>query len=370
MTIDYRNGMIPENDITKTLITSSYILTNTQIFFPDSIILDRKFNILGISSNILFKLGYAHHEVVGQPASILQPQLSLNGWLGEKLSRGYFIDEKITLSKKEGSMVDYVVSGFYLGILNASSDAVVLRFDHRGEVEELNGKLRNAWAQIDAFIYRTAHDIRGPLATIQGILSLLKLRKDNSEVDLFISMIDTHCNKLDDRIKNIIYLVHSDEEFLTPLYELHVTELETSLRKTIERNAFVDSLTLLIEGGKEVFCGYNEELVKLATNNLLMFFLSLKQKTSKQIRIKLSENDDSLTITVQCNGFEVDPRASQVLRDPDGSHYVDVLQSTGLTYLFAVQKIAVKLKAFIQFSILDPERQQLSIMIRRQTDQK
>jgi nitrogen-specific signal transduction histidine kinase len=358
----------PESDITKTVITSSFILDNTQNFFPDSIILDRKFNILGVSSSILFRLGFEQQELIGHPIGVLQPGIRLADWLTEKLSSGYFIEEKLAFSKKVGGMVDYVVSGFYLAILNVFSDVIVLRFEYRGEIEELSDKLQNAWAQIDAFIYRTAHDIRGPLATIQGLLNLLKTRKDNSEVDLFVSMIDTHCLKLDDRIKNIIYLVNSDEEFFSPSFELHISELETSLRKTIERNVFVDSLLLTVEGSQDVFFGYNEELVKLAINNLLMFLLSLRKvKDDRQIDIKIYANEGSVTICILCWGFEIDPRVSQVLRDPDGSHYVDVLQSPGLTYLFAVQKIAVKLKAFTQFAMLDADRQQFSMMIRRQT---
>jgi signal transduction histidine kinase len=355
-------------DITRMVISSAFVVENLHNFFPDSIILDTHFRIVAVSREVLFYLGYRHDQLSGRSISVLSTD-DFATILQEKLKAGYFVKEKFTLYNTLSMPVDFVVSGFYLGIISSASNVVVLRLENNTKVEELNTRLEHTVDQIDAFIYRTAHDLRGPLATVLGIINLFKMRRDDLEVDQLISLIEAHCHKLDERLKNIVYLAKSDEEFSSPTYVLQLPTLETSLRKTLERNAFIHIIQLSCFGSPQIIFGYNEELINAALSNMLMYFTSLRQQPDCEIAISLHEKADGLEITLTAEGFAIDPRISQVLSNPDVSHYVDILQSSHFAYLFAAAKISAKLRATLKVELVAEKKQVITLRIARPSNQ-
>src|SRR5690606_25604869 len=66
--------------------------------------------------------------------------------------------------------------------------------------------------ELDSFIYRTAHDLRGPIATIKGLVNLLKMRNSEHEVDELTSLIEIHANKLDDRLFKLLYVADNTKD--------------------------------------------------------------------------------------------------------------------------------------------------------------
>ena len=279
-----QNPNQPE-DITRKIISSSYISDNLHNFFPDSVFLDRDYNIVAITPEIGLRWGYRPDDLKGKSLSILC-NTDLLAWLSGRLVPGFFVNERLTIMQRSGMEVEYVVSGFYLGILGPTSDLIILRFDPQSEVADLNVKLNETRSQIDNFIYRTAHDLRGPLATIQGLVYLLNLREDDSEVNNFISMINANCKKLEERLTHLVYISKAHEEFTLPSFQLRVSDLETALRKTVERNSFVNYLKLWISSSHEVIEGYNEVLTLSVINNLLMYILSLPLSVPGNIHVE------------------------------------------------------------------------------------
>jgi signal transduction histidine kinase len=201
---------------------------------------------------------------------------------------------------------------------------------------------------IDDFIYRSAHDLRGPLATIQGLVNLLRMRKDDSEVDRFVDLIDTHAKKLDERLHHLVYFAQSEDESLVPSFVIHVCDLETHLRKIIERNSFVDFLELDVTGSEMIIKHYNEILIKSLLSNILLHVLSLeKEGPSCTIEIHIQPVGDHLRIAVKPHGFIPDSDFSKDIKD-NGMHvYSELLQSSKLTYFYAAKKIAAQLNALM-----------------------
>jgi light-regulated signal transduction histidine kinase (bacteriophytochrome) len=351
-------------DITRKIISSEFIQNNIYSLFPDSLFLDKDFNILGLSENIYRHLGFQAEELRGKSVSILENSGHLADALRVRLQNGYFNDEIISMRKQDGSTIPYVVSGFYLGMLTEYSGLIVLRCINRHEVEEIDRKLRQTKLQIDNFIYRTAHDLRGPLATIQGLVNLLKMRKDNSEVDRFTDMIEVHGKKLDERLHQLMYLAKVDEPIQAPNFSLIVSELETALRKTIENNAFVDFLELIVTAQTPILHGYDEVQIRSMLTNILLYILTLpKCSTSSFIRINVIENFSDLKLTIKAEGFETDPDIRRSIHEIDPSTYTDLLQSSKFTYLFAAQKIALPLKALISVDHVGTDNEQFTISI-------
>jgi hypothetical protein len=355
-----------EGDITGRLISSDYVINNIYSLFPESVFLNSDLTILGLSVNISHELGYGVEELKGRSVSCLEASGQLSDILIERLRSGVFNNEVVSILRKSGGSIKYSISGFYLGILTECSGVIVLRFVNREQVDAIEQKLKQTRSQIDNFIYRTAHDLRGPLATMLGLMNLLKMRKDDSEVDRFIHMMETHGTTLADRLNQVVYLAKAEETVDQPAFELSVDKLETEIRKVIERQAFVDFLEFVIVSKDCCVLGYNEVQIKSVLINLVLYILSLPtNEKGNLIKIELSENFGLLAITIRFEGFECDNTIAENLSDIHTARYVDLLQSSRYTYLFAAQKIALQLKALVAVDFITQDGQQLSIMIPR-----
>jgi hypothetical protein len=354
------------NDITATLISSDYILNNIYSLFPESVFLDSDFTIKGMSAHVSHELGYDVEELNGRSISCLEKSGSLSAVLKKLLTSGVFNNEAVSINKKSAGSVKYSISGFYLGMLIECSGVIVLRFVNCEQVDAVEQKLRQTKSHIDNFIYRTAHDLRGPLATMQGLINLLKMRTDDLEVDRFVNLIEANGATLGDRLNQLVYVANAEETVDIPTFELTIDKLETQIRKVIERQAFNDFLEFTIVCNASSLSGYNEVQIKSVLTNLVLYILSMPSYGGRNfIRIELSENFGELTIAIRFEGFECDNSIAHYLTDMDTARYVDLLQSSRHTYLFAAQKIALQLRAFIAVDFITLHGQQLSVTIPR-----
>ncbi len=359
--------MKPNNtDITGQLISSDYILDNINSLFPESIFLASDLRILGLSLTISHELGFTADELKGRPVAFLGASDDFAAILAKGLRHGVFNDELVSIRKKSGGSIRYSVSGFYLGILTDSNDGIVLRLVNREQLDSVEAKLKQTKQLIDDFIYRTAHDLRGPLATMQGLVNLLKIRKDNSEVDNFIHMIDSHATLLAERLNQLVYVATAEESIDDPTFVLRIDALETAIRRVIERHALIDFLDFIIVSENSSIVGYNELQVKSALTNLVLYILSLSRtKASNLIKIDVTDNLRMLVITISFEGFEFDSTLERKLTEIHTARYIDLLRSSRFTYLFAAQKVAVQMKALITVDPISDDAQQLSILIPR-----
>jgi len=86
-------------------------------------------------------------------------------------------------------------------------------------IEELMGKneslvdtlhqLRERSFELDQILYRTSHDLRAPLSSIRGILSLLKLEPKSEIINTYGRHIEDKVTQMDDLLKSLASLSKS-----------------------------------------------------------------------------------------------------------------------------------------------------------------
>src|SRR5688572_10709015 len=90
-----------QEDITRRIISPTYISENLHNFFPDSVFLDRNYNIIAVSAEIALQLGYEPGDLVGQSFSILRNN-DLLKWISDRLVPGFFVNDRLTIRLKTG----------------------------------------------------------------------------------------------------------------------------------------------------------------------------------------------------------------------------------------------------------------------------
>ena len=173
--------------------------------FPDAIILDMQYTILSVSSSILTLLKYSEGELVGKKITALAPQTpDLEANLRSLLSDGHFHDFNVSLQAGCKRTVLATLSGFNFHLLSSTGDCIVLKINSMEELHRAHFLLQQKTAELDYYLYRASHDLRGPIASIQGIVNLANLRKDDSEVNLFFDLISINIEQLDQELRKLV----------------------------------------------------------------------------------------------------------------------------------------------------------------------
>lgn len=354
---------ISEPDISSRLISSESLRQKLPTIFLDSMVVDLQFNINVISQNVLDFLEFTNEELAGKSINYLSREEDIAQLLQKALSAGYFEERQIGFYTKSNRLITIGISGFYLGLISDINGRIILKIRNLDEVQLINQQLQQKKAELDKFIYRAAHDLRGPLATMQGLLNLLRIREDNSELDRILQLLDAHAQKLDERLYHMVYLAQSDDEDNAPENSINFNAFETLLRKVIEQNAFVDFLEFHYSAPRENLKGVNEVLLKSLLTNLLLYLLSLpKSKLNNQIFFRLLVEQGELSITIGAHGFFVEDAMRKAMRQEEFI-YTDMIHYPRLLNFFAAQKIAWKLNARMNVHFLSTEKQRISISI-------
>ncbi|HMG94461.1 MAG TPA: hypothetical protein VK589_30585 [Chryseolinea sp.] len=350
-------------DISGILISDESIRQKLPSIFVDSMVVDQHFNIVVISQNVLEFLEFRVEEIRYKSLNYLTGEHDLVSSMKRELSQGYFEERKTFLFSKSNRKITVGISGFYLGLISDINGYIILRITNLDEVEVINQQLQQKKAELDDFIYRTAHDLRGPLATIKGLINLLKMKEYAGDLDRLLPMIDAHATKLDERLFQLVYLAKADLEVSAPSESVDFNVIETTLRRIIEQNAFVDFLEFHYNAPSGRLNGVNEVLLSSLLSNLLFHILSQPMSSLDSIVFfRINREDNMLKITVGTQGFTTSDLLSKTLRN-DEFLYTDMVNYPQFLNFYAVQKIAWKLKARVRINFISSERQRFSILV-------
>jgi PAS domain S-box-containing protein len=172
--------------------------------FNDAIVLTNNFRIRAVSHSLLTVLGYSHEDLVDRKIGVLLQDPDVVLRVGGELSTGAFRDLETRITCSHGKAMLVRLSGFHLHLITNIEGYVILKIQNLDDLEIAHGKLQQKTHELENLVYRAWHDLRGPIATILGVMSLARMRKDDSEVNLFLDLISVHVQKLDRHLKDML----------------------------------------------------------------------------------------------------------------------------------------------------------------------
>lgn len=355
---------LEKDSLIRGVISQEGIRKSLPSIFQDVIIVDLECQILMASQNVLTMLGFSHAELTGKSINYLAGERDLCRDLMHELQEGYFQEIEVSLKTKENKTIRVGVSGFYLGLITEINGRIILKIRNLQEVTEVRNQLNQKQVELDEFIYRIAHDLRGPLSTIMGLVNLLKIRKDNNEVDLIVGMIDSHAEKLDQRLFQLVYLTRAEkQEFKEPVYRLNFKGIESELRNIIRQNAVDEYMDFHFYTAVNFLTGLNDVQVQTMLNNVLLYLLSLpKAALHQQLFYRFVIDKKYLRITIGANGFITEECLRSAVQQ-ELSVYTDLLNYPRLVHYYAAQKVAWNLQSTIRIRFVTEEKQRISIDI-------
>jgi len=270
-------------------------------------------NIIEWNKGAELAFGYLSSEIIGKPLTVLISKKQVDTGVKELLKAKDKLDndsygdniEMLGLRKNGDEFpVEFAMSNWQNG-KEKFYCAFMLDISKRKNLEE---KLKQTTKDLELFLYRSAHDLKAPLTSAEGLLHLLKEEKLNNRTALLVNMLDETLEKgrllLDDlAFASIISEKRRDNTVIDFQKKINNALLVLKGIKNFGNITFhVD-----IQQGTDFY--FNQELMDSILQNLIHNTICFaKSKTNKVVpttHINIKSIDKKVCITVSDNGVGI-----------------------------------------------------------------
>ena len=355
-------SMNSKRDISSILISEQAIQGILPSILVDAIVLEENYKIIAASQNVLDYIGFTNDELKNQSINFLAGDEDLCTVLKSDLVAGYFSDKRARLFTKNKKWISVSLTGFYLGLISDLNGSIILKIKNLEELNQVNQQLLLKKAELEDFIYRTSHDLRGPLATIRGLVNLIKARKNNDELELLIGMMCERTDKLNERLSQLLYLTLARREVSTPTNIVDFKIIESEIQKIANQNAIPTFVKINFFAPEAKLHGANEILIQALIITLLQHTLSLPlSRLDSSVSVTITLQNNLLNVGLESTGFIADETIKEALSSD--FIYSDILNYPQLVNYYTAQKIASGLRSQIQLHLYGDDGQQLNVSI-------
>ena len=171
------------------------------------------------------------------------------------------------------------------------------------KLRDKNEELVKINNELDSFVYRAAHDLRAPLASVLGLINISKIEQDQNKKNDYLDKMTDCINKLDNFINKIIH--YSRNSRLVVNYEkLDFHEIFNEIFTHLQYFEGAENITKELEIDAQIPFYSDKVRITDALQNLLVNAVQFRKTYIDDPYIKISVQTDysKAKITVQDNG--------------------------------------------------------------------
>ncbi len=178
------------------------------------------------------------------------------------------------------------------------------------ELNLANESLKQVNSELDNFIYKTSHDIRGPLATLKGMCNLAIMEINEPLALDYLKKLDFTAEKMNTILTRLLIINQINSSILNPtmIDFKHITEeiLMLERKKGLPENF---SFSYHIEPG--VILISDQDLVRIVLENLIdnaIKYFTDSRNITPFVKITVSKADGYATVRVLDNGIGINQK--------------------------------------------------------------
>lgn len=232
------------------------------------------------------------------------------------------------------------------------------------EVEKRTKALKETNDELKTFIYKSSHDLRGPIATILGLACLGRQKAKEEELKFYLEKISETGIRLDETLKNLLRIMQLKEDGQMQLEELGAKEIREMILNITNSYQSEVGLDLCIE--PKLSFTTDKELLSIILKNLLdnSFKYFDERQTEKLIKIAIKETDgNKVKIILEDNGEGIEEEISGKVYD---LFFRGNRKSKGSGLgLFIARKAIEKLNGSIHFSSIPKKETIFSVTLKK-----
>lgn len=227
-------------------------------------------------------------------------------------------------------------------IFSVFAQQVIAISQNRRKTEEL----RKINSELDNFVYSVSHDLRSPLLSVKGILSLVfDLQQIEPEAEQYLRMAETSINRLDGIIQEILTYSRNSRMEVQPEW-LNVEEMAEEVYEDIRFST--ESQVRFIKDIQTDSLIYSDHArVNVLLRNIIGNAVKYRNKKIKDqfVKFRLFSEDQQLVMEVSDNGEGIPADRIDKIFD---MFYRGTKNSTGTGLgLYIVKEIIIKMNGHI-----------------------
>jgi signal transduction histidine kinase len=178
--------------------------------------------------------------------------------------------------------------------------------ESEAQIKIQNKELIKTNQELDRFVYSASHDLRAPLSSLSGLITISEASNDIKELKEYLAMMKGRVSVLDKFIVDIInYSRNARKEVVSEKLNLHalVNEVVDGLKFSL--GAELISIQNLIPTGSEIITDATR--IRIILNNLISNAIRYHDKYKDVCSIQIEENReyDKVVIHVKDNGIGI-----------------------------------------------------------------
>lgn len=220
-----------------------------------------------------------------------------------------FTNEEVLYVRKDGSHFYGMTSSliwedeegnmYYDGAIRDMTD--IIEAEH--QLREQNEELRKVNTELDRFVYSTSHDLRAPLMSISGLISISKMEEDREKQMYYYGLMEQSITKLDNFIKDIINFSRNARTEVD-IQEIDIKDLIQQCKEELQFGEKYDQINFQIEteGMETIFS--DEKRLSVILKNLLANATRYHDfdKETPFVQVNAKADEETIQITVRDNG--------------------------------------------------------------------
>jgi PAS domain S-box-containing protein len=285
----------------RALIESSHDIT---------VILDDNFKVGFISPSVLKILGFVPKKLEGNtPFDLIHPE--------EKEITQTFLSN-LLLNPKEFKILPEIRMRTFMGIYryfevagnNLMADpavnGLVINLHDITDRKNTEKQLINTNYELDSFVYRVSHDIKAPLRSVMGLISIAKIENKQSEIATYLEMMNKSVLNLDQFIKDLTLFSRNSRMEL----DFSRIDFEKTIDSCIEGLKYMDNVDKVkIHKNIKPNIFFYSDVTRINTiiGNLLSNSLKYHKFDANNsfVNISVTEENKNIVITVEDNGVGI-----------------------------------------------------------------
>ena len=244
--------------------------------------------------------------------------------IGRRIRDFYHIENNLDDEKSRSLMKTFIENGYRIS--NAESKELdrngIVRYmlnNNIGIIE--NGSLIRTWGvqtditdrkrtekellesnqELDTFFYKASHDLKGPLASVMGIVNLARLEQPDAIMDHYFELIEKSIKRLDQTLIDLIELART-RKGSSKLSHINLHTLVEEILGSLNHTPDYHRIQFIIYIDPEAEIVTDRVLIRSVLQNLIHNAINYCNPANPTVQITITDNDQGYSIEITDNG--------------------------------------------------------------------
>jgi len=188
------------------------------------------------------------------------------------------------------------------------SREITERIRYEKQLRDNNTALQKANEELDSFVYSASHDLKAPLASIQGLIGLARDEKSNAQRKNYYDMMERSIRRLDQFIRDIIDYSRNTRMDNKPI-PLDIPELVESILEDLKYVSPSDATEIRTSGETDEPLVSDETRLRIILRNLISNAIRYGKPDNRMpvVEVKWSVDREKAIFKVCDNGPGIEP---------------------------------------------------------------